>query len=312
MTELHGVLVVDKPRGLTSSEVVIDVRRRLRAERAGHTGTLDPLATGVLPICLGEATKLAGHLIAEDKAYEAELELGVQTDTFDGEGAIVAEDRAGAARVTEAQVRAALGPLTGAIQQLPPMYSAVKVGGKRLFEAARAGQEVERVTRPVLVHALELVSFTPPRLRLAVACSKGTFVRAIADDLGRALGCGAYLTALRRTRSGAFGLDQAVPLLQVTAARALAHLIRPADCVGLPRLTVAPDRHRAILDGHAAAFADLLEAYPEGARFQMVTPAGDLVAIILRDVAKIRFERVFKYAVDEALRGHLDKAQQGT
>jgi tRNA pseudouridine55 synthase len=298
VTELHGILVVDKPPGLTSSEVVVDVRRRLRAASGGHTGTLDPLATGVLPICLGEATKLAGLLLSDDKAYEAELELGVQTDTQDAEGAVIARDPEGAARVTEPALLAALAALTGELEQLPPMFSAVKVGGKRLYEAARAGAEVERAARRVVVHELRLVSFEPPRARVAVVCSKGTFVRTLVHDLGQALGCGAYLTALRRTRSGVFHLDQAVPLNLVTAARAAAGLVRPADALGLPRIAIEPAQHRALLDGNPAAFSYLRDHTDLGPRFQMVTPEGDLLAIVVQGVDKVHFERVFRYALD--------------
>ncbi len=212
---ITGVLVVDKPAGPTSFDVVRRVSRLFGREKAGHTGTLDPAATGVLPICLGEAVKLQRFLADGDKAYEALVAFGVATTTEDAEGEIT-EERDASLLVEEA-LRAALPRFLGIIDQVPPMYSAVRVGGRRLHEAARRGEEVDRAARQVRVDSLELLSFAlAPQgralARLRVACGKGTYVRTLAVDLGKALGLPAHLAALRRTAAGPFRLDQAVAL----------------------------------------------------------------------------------------------------
>lgn len=210
---MDGVLVIDKPTGPTSFDVVRQVRSLLRLKKVGHTGTLDPLATGVLPLCLGEATKVAGFITEGDKAYDATVRLGSETDTLDAEGQVTAQ--APVPALTPALIEAALARFRGPFDQIPPMYSAVKVGGKRLYELARAGEEVERAARQVTVYELVLRDFSAERLQLSVRCSKGFFVRTLAQDVGRALGCGAHLEALRRTASGPFTLAQALPLADV-------------------------------------------------------------------------------------------------
>jgi tRNA pseudouridine55 synthase len=212
-----GVLVVDKPAGPTSFDVVRRVRRLLGAEKAGHTGTLDPAATGVLAICLDDAVKLQRWLAEGDKAYEATVAFGAATATQDAEGEVVA--RGDPSGLGAEAIRAALPRFVGEIDQLPPMYSAVRVGGRRLHEAARAGEEVERAPRRVRVHALELAELSAPaegilRARLHVRCGKGTYVRALAADLGRALGVPAHLAGLRRTEAGPFRIAQAIPLAE--------------------------------------------------------------------------------------------------
>jgi tRNA pseudouridine55 synthase len=212
---MHGVLVIDKPQGPTSFEVVRRVRSTLGLKRAGHTGTLDPMATGVLAVCLGEATKLAGLLTEGDKAYDAVIRLGLVTDTQDVTGTALQTHPVPA--LSTELLEAALGKFRGTFQQLPPMYSAVKVKGKRLYEHARAGETVERTPRQVTVHSLVLRDFSASECTLSLRCSKGFFVRSLADELGRALGCGGALKSLRRTASGPFGLDRAVPLSQVEA-----------------------------------------------------------------------------------------------
>lgn len=291
---VNGILVVDKPRGLSSAQVVDEVKRRLGIARAGHTGTLDPLATGVLPICLGEATKLAAWMIAEDKAYEAELELGVATDTLDSSGAVLAEDRAAAAAITRDQVAAALARLATLTEQIPPMFSAIRQGKRRLHEIARAGEVVDRAARPVVIHQLDLLDFTPPRARLAIACSKGTYVRTLIDDLGRALGCGAHLTALRRTRSGIFTLAQAVSLDSLVSKTP--EIVRTSDAIRLPRVEIPADLLSAVHNAWAVPLLPLLQGLLEGEQSQLVDQAGDLLAIIRRQGGRVQFERVFAKA----------------
>jgi len=214
-SRMNGVLVIDKPQGPTSFEVVRRVKSALGLKRAGHTGTLDPMATGVLPVCLGEATKLAGLLTEGDKAYDAVVRLGMVTDTQDVTGTVL-ETRPVPPLSVEL-LEAALEQFRGTFSQLPPMYSAVKVKGKRLYERARAGESVERTPRRVTVSSLVLRDFSASECTLSVRCSKGFFVRTLAEDLGRALGCGGTLKSLRRTASGPFALDRALPLSQVEA-----------------------------------------------------------------------------------------------
>jgi tRNA pseudouridine55 synthase len=272
---LHGVLVIDKPRGLSSAQVVARVRRELREKSAGHTGTLDPMATGVLPVVMGEGTKIAGFLLADDKAYEGELELGVTTDTLDAEGKEVA--RAPWQHVDEAAVRAAIARLTGEQLQVPPMYSALKQDGKRLYELARAGQEVPREARPVRIDRFDLRSFAPPRLTFAVDCSKGTYVRSLARDLGEILGTGATLTALRRTRSGRFSLADAVPLDGDLKAAVRDRLVSPAAAIDhLPAWTISEAEAARVAQGQRLPLP--ADATP-GQIWRILRTSGDLAAV---------------------------------
>lgn len=193
---VHGVLLLDKPAGLSSNQALVAIKRLLNAEKAGHTGTLDPFATGLLPLCFGEATKFAQDLLDADKTYEATVKLGETTTTGDTEGELLASMPV---NVLHPQVEEVLARFRGTIEQVPPMYSALKRDGKPLYEYARAGITLERAARTVTIHALELLEFAPPLLKLRVSCSKGTYVRVLGEDIGRALGCGAHLTALRRS-----------------------------------------------------------------------------------------------------------------
>jgi tRNA pseudouridine55 synthase len=204
-----GILVVDKPPGLTSHDVVRTVRAAAGTRRVGHAGTLDPAATGVLVVCFGSATRVVRDIQAGIKTYTAEIRLGAETDTWDAAGDVVATSEQ---PVSRQAVEAALAAFRGSITQVPPMYSAVKVGGRRLYELARRGQTVERAPRAVTVHELQLTAWQPPVFGLKMAVSKGFYVRALAHDLGRAVGAGAHLSALRRTAVGRFGLEHAVSL----------------------------------------------------------------------------------------------------
>jgi tRNA pseudouridine55 synthase len=211
-----GFLVVDKPVGLTSHDVVNRVRRLAGGRKVGHTGTLDPFATGVLPIAVGEATKAIQFLDESVKEYQATLRLGVETDSYDATGTVTAE--ADCSGITAAALLAALEPFRGDVRQVPPMYSAIKQGGKPLYRLARQGIVVERPPRPVTIHRLEIRRLELPEVELFVSCSPGTYIRSLAFDIGRALGCGAHLTALRRLRSGAFALDGAWTLEAIRAS----------------------------------------------------------------------------------------------
>ncbi|CAG4919806.1 tRNA pseudouridine(55) synthase TruB [Paraburkholderia gardini] len=206
---LDGVLLLDKPIGLSSNDALIRAKRLYLAKKAGHTGTLDPLASGLLPLCFGEATKFSQDLLEADKTYEATMRLGVRTTTGDAEGE-AAETRE--VLCDEAAVLDAMVRFRGDIVQIPPMYSALKRDGKPLYEYARAGQVVEREGRQVTIHVLELIACALPDVTFRVTCSKGTYVRTLAEDIGEALGCGAHLVALRRTGVGVLTLEHAVTL----------------------------------------------------------------------------------------------------
>lgn len=211
---VHGVLLLDKQVGHSSNDALVKAKWLLNALKAGHTGTLDPFATGLLPLCFGEATKFAQDLLDADKTYEAVVHLGITTTTGDTEGDVVA---AHDVDVTRGQIDAVLAQFLGEIDQVPPMYSALKRNGKPLYEYARAGITLEREARRVTIHALELIDFQAPYLRLRVHCSKGTYIRVLGEDIGAALGCGAHLNALRRTQVGDLRVDSAVTLDRLIA-----------------------------------------------------------------------------------------------
>ena len=206
---VDGVLLLDKASGLTSNSALQGARRLFSAAKAGHTGTLDPLATGLLPLCFGEATKFSADLLNADKTYEADLLFGITTDTGDAKGAIVLQRPVA---FTRSELEAALLGFLGPISQIPPMYSALKRDGKPLYELARQGIEVEREAREVTIHELQLLDFSGDRCRLRVSCSKGTYIRTLAEDVGNILACGAHLTALRRTVVGPLTIADAVTL----------------------------------------------------------------------------------------------------
>ncbi len=212
---VHGVLLLDKPVGLSSTQALSAAKRLLNAEKAGHTGTLDPFATGLLPLCFGEATKFAQDLLEADKTYETTVHLGVTTTTGDTEGEVLESKPVD---VTREQIEAVLVQFRGPISQVPPMHSALKRDGKPLYEYARAGITLEREARAVTIHQLELLDYSTTLLKLRVTCSKGTYIRVLGEDIGHALGCGAHLIALRRTVVGSLTLDQAVTIDMYTAA----------------------------------------------------------------------------------------------
>lgn len=238
---IHGILLVDKPTGASSNAVLQRVRRALDAAKAGHAGTLDPLATGMLPVMLGEATKFANFLISSHKVYEATFCLGVETDSLDADGEVTCERAV--PRLTRADIEAAAAALTGELQQVPPMVSAIKVNGERLYKAAREGREVERKARAVTVESFEVLDVDLPHVKVRVHCSKGTYIRVLGADLGEALGCGAHVTALRRCWVSPFeneamhtpeDIEQQGEALLLPLDAGLGHLARVAvDAAGL-------------------------------------------------------------------------------
>ena len=280
----HGVLVLDKPQGLSSAAAVDKVKRALRVERAGHGGTLDPMATGVLAVCIGEATKLASYLLADDKGYVAEGLLGVETDTLDRTGAVTATREVA---VTREQLLAAIAARTGELDQIPPMFSALKQDGRRLYQRARAGEVVDRAPRRIRIDRLALVAFDPPHFTVEIACSKGTYVRSLVADLGTDVGCGAHLTALRRTRSGRFSIDQAVPLDQVGQAT----LIPLAAATDLPPLSAPDELLGKIRNGVQLPVSTFGTEKHE--RFQLLDVRGRLLAICHVEEGHVVYDRVF-------------------
>jgi tRNA pseudouridine55 synthase len=285
---MDGVWVIDKPAGPTSFDVVKRVRTVLKEKKAGHTGTLDPMATGVLPVCVGEATKIAGFITDGDKAYDAVIRLGVETDTQDADGKVVAE--APVPALTRAQWEKTLDAFRGSFAQTPPMYSAVKVGGRRLYELARAGQEVERQARQVMVYALELKEIARAQLTISVRCSKGFFVRTLAHDIGRAVGCGAHLVALRRTASGPFTLSGAIAWSELDAEGGQANLrcraVSIEDALAdMPSLCVAEQDAQRVSHGMP------LEVAVEG-RLRVMGPGGQLLAVAEAERGRLRYLRV--------------------
>ncbi|MET3371022.1 tRNA pseudouridine55 synthase [Variovorax boronicumulans] len=247
---VHGVLLLDKPLGFSSNQALQKAKWLLRAEKAGHTGTLDPLATGVLPLCFGAATKFSQLHLDADKTYEAIARLGVKTATGDAEGEVIAERPVQVSPEDLARVEALF---TGPIRQVPPMHSALKKDGKALYEYAREGIEIERAPRDVVIHQLALTRLDDTSIRIVASVSKGTYIRTLGEDIGEALGCGAHLTSLRRTATGGFGQAQCVTieaLEAMTEDERLARLLPPEALVdGHSRVTLAAEDAARFLSG---------------------------------------------------------------
>ncbi|HTX54310.1 MAG TPA: tRNA pseudouridine(55) synthase TruB [Candidatus Baltobacteraceae bacterium] len=274
--EVHGVLNINKPAGMTSHDVVDAVRRILGFRRVGHTGTLDPQATGVLPVCVGRATRIAQFLTQADKEYDMTLRLGITTDTLDAAGKVLSETTD--VPVAQSDIEAVLPRFRGTIQQVPPLYSAKKYKGERLYRLARRGETVERPPVAVTIFALTLLECAVPFVRLTVTCSKGTYARSLCDDIGRALGCGGHLHALCRVRSGDFRLAGTVTLDELEArcrsGRLGDALLSLGDALAhLPGVRVAPEAAPLVLHGNAITAAMV-------AQFPSNLAAGALVRVL--------------------------------
>jgi tRNA pseudouridine55 synthase len=247
---LDGVLLLDKPVGLSSNDALIKAKRLLNAKKAGHTGTLDPFATGLLPLCFGEATKFSQDLLDSDKTYEAVIHFGVATSTGDTEGEVV---RVREVNLTLAEIETALARFRGDIDQVPPMYSALKRDGKPLYEYARAGITLEREARCVTIHQLDLITYQAPYLTVRVQCSKGTYIRVLGEDIGAALGCGAHLQALRRVQVGHLSIGQAHTLDAIADVPEpeRRQLLAPVDELlsSFPAITLPPELAQRFLQG---------------------------------------------------------------
>lgn len=280
---MDGILIIDKPVGPTSHDIVSSVRKILKEKKVGHTGTLDPAATGVLPLVLGKATKLARYLTGGDKRYLATFKLGQTTDTLDAEGTVTSEKPV---NVTEAQVREAVAKFVGTIDQTPPMYSAKKIEGQRLYELARQGVTIEREAKRVTIHSCDVLEVKLPEVTVDVLCSAGTYVRVLAADIGEALGCGAHLKTLRRTAAGSFKIDDAVslealaddPTMAKTRLLPLSRALSDLPTIALPIGVV-----KMVTSGYQLCVADLraldTPSFAEGATVALVSDGGELVAV---------------------------------
>jgi len=279
--ELDAILLLDKPLGLTSNQALQRVRRLYDAAKAGHTGSLDPLATGMLPICFGQATKLCGLLLDASKTYLVEARLGEATDTGDSEGEVIAQQPV--PPLPQAEIDAALQRFRGPIQQIPPMYSALKQGGRRLYDLARAGQTVERQPRNVVIHELELLEAGPQDLTLRVHCSKGTYIRTLVEDLAVALGTLGHVTSLRRVLVTPFSgtAMHRLPALEALDDSARDALLLPLDraLVATPALKLGPGQAERLLQGVAVS---LEQAEPTGA-VRLYSSEGKFVGLGQRD-----------------------------
>jgi len=266
---VDGVLLLDKPVGLSSNDALIKAKRVMNAKKAGHTGTLDPFATGLLPLCFGEATKFSQDLLEADKSYEATVHLGIVTTTGDTEGEAV-ETRE--VDVSIEQIEAALARFRGPIEQVPPMYSALKRDGKALYEYAREGIVLERAARPVTIHALSLVEYAAPFLKIRVTCSKGTYVRVLGEDVGAALGCGAHLNALRRIEVGALDAAGMITLDELLAHPDPLSLLKPVDALlsTFPALELTAELAKRFLQGQRLALGkEAIEVPPQQGRVRI-------------------------------------------
>lgn len=301
---MDGILLVDKPSGPTSFDVVRRLRFLGTGRKAGHTGTLDPLATGLLPVCLGNATRIAAFITEGDKTYEGTIRLGVETDTWDATGKVVAERPIEG--LTASDVERALTAMAGTYWQTPPMFSAVKVGGKRLYELARRGEEVERKPRKVHVHRIEMRGYDPAtgEVSFFVHCSRGTYVRSLANELGEALGVGAHLASLRRLGSGSFSVEQALPLDEIldlarSGRRELLerHVLPMREALrDLPEVRVDEERAKKVAHGMALGARDLalsgMKRLPEGTRVRITGPDERLLAVAEQRPGALRYLRV--------------------
>ncbi|HAD05773.1 MAG TPA: tRNA pseudouridine(55) synthase TruB [Anaerolineaceae bacterium] len=279
---ISGVLVVDKPVGYTSHDIVQIIRRGTGIRRAGHTGTLDPRASGVLVVLLGPAVRLSEYVSASDKRYQAVIQLGTTTDTYDADGQILTNSPV---NITEEQFVAALQSFIGEIEQVPPPYSAVKVKGRKAYEMAREGEDIDLQPRKITVYSLELLEWAPPEAVIDVYCSSGTYIRSLANDLGKMLGCGAHLVGLRRTKSGRFTLRDAVPLRKLKEAfehgNWYQYVIPAAEALSdWPSVDLTPEQVDAVRHGHRIPGQAGIGKMARG-----ISEQGELIALLEFDPA---------------------------
>ena len=293
---VDGVLLIDKPVGLSSNDALTKVKRIINAKKAGHTGTLDPFATGLLPLCFGEATKFSQDLLEADKTYLAKVHLGVTTTTGDTEGETV-ETRP--VEVSKERIEAALAKFRGPIMQVPPMYSALKRDGKALYEYAREGITLEREARAVTIHALEMLDYEAPFLTIRVTCSKGTYIRVLGEDIGAELGCGAHLNQLRRIGVGNLSIAGMVTLEQLQAHENPLSLLAPVDALlsSFPCVELTPELAKRFLNGQRLALNREPVTLPdEKGRVRVYIEGKLLGTAILQDWGVLQPERLISVA----------------
>ncbi|MBN1368272.1 MAG: tRNA pseudouridine(55) synthase TruB [Dehalococcoidales bacterium] len=279
---MNGIVNVRKSSGCTSYDIVARIKLCTGQKRVGHAGTLDPMASGVLPICLGQATRIVEYLMDATKTYRAEIELGIVTDTYDAEGQIIR--RGDASNITLQQVTDTLVSFRGTINQIPPPYSAVKHQGKPLYEWARSGVNVEKAGRPVEIHEIKILDWQPPVVDIEVTCGKGTYIRSLAYDLGEKLGCGASLKSLIRTRCGVFNIEDAVTIEQLEEAcrnSTLDSLIQPLDCVldHWPKIAANESDTVKIINGNNPELAEVVSPSYD-TYYRAYSPEGTFLAVL--------------------------------
>lgn len=301
---IHGVLNVYKEKGFTSHDVVAKLRGILGQKKIGHTGTLDPDAEGVLPVCLGRATKLCGMLTDKDKCYEAVMLLGVVTDTQDISGQVMESQDAG--RVTEEEVRRAVNSYIGEIEQVPPMYSALKVNGKKLYELAREGKVVERKPRQICIHDIEILGLELPRIRLLVHCSKGTYIRTLCHDIGQTLGCGACMEQLTRTKSGDFSIEDSMTLKEIEEIKqrdAIADILIPIDRMfnGYPKVEVSESFEYLACNGNSLPVKAVSapEDITDGGSVRLYGQDGSFIGIFRYEAGEMEYKVVKMFYLGE-------------
>lgn len=271
---MNGVIIIDKPKGKTSHDIVGILRKKFGTRKVGHTGTLDPLATGVLPVCIGNATRAADMLLSGEKKYRATMVLGKRSDTLDIEGVITEENEV---CVTEEDVRRVIADFIGEQDQIPPMYSAIKKDGKKLYDLARQGIEVEREARRINIYSIEACEISLPEVTIEVHCSKGTYIRSLCDDIGTKLGCGAVMKELRRTYTAGFSIDEAYTLEELDKITDLSGTLKPTDALfaDLPQIQLNEKQEKSITNGVRMTW----RSGKEGETYRVYAPDGRFLCI---------------------------------
>ena len=283
---MNGIIVIDKPQGKTSHDIVNIMRKKFATRRVGHTGTLDPMATGVLPICIGNATRAADMLSASDKKYRATMILGKRTDTLDIDGEVTDEKHVS---VTEQQVYEVISGFVGEQDQIPPMYSAIKKDGKKLYDLARQGIEIEREPRRITIFSIDIIDINLPYITIDVHSSKGTYIRSLCDDIGTRLGCGAVMTSLRRTATGRFSIEDAYTLDELDEIRDLSVTLKPTDTMfyDLPAITLNEKQEKSIINGvrmtwRTGVEGETYRVYGADGRFLCISKLVDMRLVLVK------------------------------
>ena len=288
---MNGIIIIDKPMGRTSHDMVYVMRKLTGIKKVGHTGTLDPMATGVLPVCIGNATKVADMLTLSDKRYIAELVLGRTTDTQDADGKVLTECEV---NCTEEEIRAAVMSFVGEFEQVPPMYSAIKQNGKKLYELARQGIEVERKSRRITIHSIDILKIDGNHVTIDVSCSKGTYIRTLCEDIGKKLGVGAYMNTLRRTKTGPFSIEESYTVEDVEKLKEngqLESVIIPVDRMfeEYPKITLNPKQVKSVTNGMAMTY----RGGAEGQTYRVYDENGKFLCISKITDGRLKLEKSF-------------------